>query len=177
MEHTMKTKTFFKSIFLLPVIFIVACSALIATPTPSEMDVLETALAQMNAINTANPDGHLHEIMKEQGVSLTAKEVQYDMVNNLDKEFGLSGNAEMCDYYNWGYDDSIKDRYFCVEVTPSGGYSERWYIYFSRENATELYQDLLQGSVQIFLTAKIQSNLYDKNQGNMATGLYAEWYK
>jgi hypothetical protein len=52
-------------------------------------EALETAMAMLIEMNTASPDGHLREIMKEQGVSLTAKEVQYDMVNNLDKEFGI----------------------------------------------------------------------------------------
>jgi hypothetical protein len=176
----MKARNLFKLSLFIPMIFMVACSTLVApapTPTPSEMEVLQTALAQVQAMNTANPDGHLHEIMQQRNVTLTAKEVQYDMANNLDKEFGLSGDGEICDYYNWGYDDSIKDKYFCVEVTPSGGLRERWYIYFSRENASKLYQDLLKGNVQIFLTAKIQGNLYDENQGNMATGIYAEWVK
>ena len=86
------------------------------------------------------------------------------------------GEAELCDYYNWGYDRSIEDSFYCVEVTPSEGYLERWYIYFNRDSGSDLYQDLLKGKVQIFLIAKIQSGLYDENQGNMATGLYAEWY-
>lgn len=153
-----------------------ACSAL-ATPTPSQLEILQTALAQAQAMSTANPNGHLHEIMAKNGVTLTAREVQYNMSNNVGKEFGLSGMGELCDYYNWGYDKSIEPNYFCIEVTPSGGYLEKWYIYFDRSNNATLYQDMLHGKVQIFLIAEISRNLYEKNQEPMATGLYAEWIR
>lgn len=159
---------------ILIMIWITGCSSLI-TPTPSEQELIATVAAQLEAINTANPDGHLHEIMQQNAVTLTAKEVQYNMSNNVGKEFGLSGEGRLCDYYNWGYDKSIESRYFCVEVTPSGGYLERWYVYFGRNKAAGLYQDLLHGSVQIFLIAEVEKGLYEENQGNMATGLYVEW--
>jgi len=146
-----------------------------ATPTMSDLDILNTLEGTLNAMTTANPDGHLHEIMREKGVTLTAREVQYDMTNHVGEEFGLAGDGELCDYYNWGYDNSIENRYFCLEVTPSGGYLERWYIYFSRNSGSELYQDLLQMNVYIILIAEIDPNLYERGQQNMATGHYAEW--
>ncbi len=114
--------------------------------------------------------------MREKGVILTARQVQYDMANNIGNEFGLTGEAKLCDYYNWGYDVSIKNRYFCVDVIPSGGYLEKWYIYFGRDSGSKLYQALLESNVQIFLIARINPLWYEENQENMATGSYAAWY-
>jgi hypothetical protein len=114
-------------------------------------------------------------IMNEKSVTLTAKEVQYDISNNVGKEFGLAGEGELCDYYNWGYDKNIEGNYFCVNVTPSGGYSEAWYNYFSRNSFSRLYQGLLQINKYIILIAEIDSSLYEKNQQNQATAIYAEW--
>jgi hypothetical protein len=48
------------------------------------------------------------KFMKDQSLILTAEDVQFDMVNNLDKYFGLDGYAELDDYYNYGFDDSLK---------------------------------------------------------------------
>ena len=108
-------------------------------------------------------------------VTLTAKEVQYDMSNNVDKEFILAGTGDLCDYYNWGYDRSIERSYFCVKVTPSGGYSESWYIYFHRTSFTSVYQDLLRGEKYMTIIAKIDSAFYERNQERMASAKIVEW--
>lgn len=172
----MKTKIFSRLALLTTFVFSLACSTLFPPPTPSEMETLQTAQSMLSEMNTASPDGHLREFMKENSTTLTAKEVQYDMANKVGQNFGLSGKAELCDYYNWGYDESIKSEYFCTEITPSGGYSERWYIYFNREIGSELYKDLLDGkTVMVFVIAKIDESLYDENQGSMARGTIWEW--
>ncbi len=124
-----------------------------------------------------NPTPALRELMEKEGTTLNAIEVQYDMRNNVDKKFGLEGTAELCDYYNWGYDDDIEPSYFCMEVTPNGGsYSDRWYIYSSRNSFSELYGDLLDGNVDIKLIAEIDSYRFEKNQQNQATLVRASWH-
>ena len=71
--------------------------------------------------------------MKDQEVTLTAQEVQYDLANKIGQKFGLIGIGTLCDYYNYGYDDSIAKYYYCVFITPpSGKYSESWHVYFER---------------------------------------------
>lgn len=151
----------------------------VPTTTPSSPyndDFIATASKLLEEAGTAHPETRLDEIMKEKGVTLTAREVQYDMANKVGQDFGLSGEAELCDYYNWGYDDSIKSKYFCMEVTPDGGYAERWYIYFDRENASKLYNDLISGkTVMVFIIARIDPSRYEENQGNMATGRFGSW--
>jgi hypothetical protein len=142
-------------------------------PTPSQIEFLQTAQQQINELATANPDSGLHEWMQKEGVTLTAKEVQYNMPNNLYKKFALTGTGELCNYYNWGYDASIEPKYFCVTITPSGGYLERWYIYFTREDFSELYQGLLNKNCYIKVIAIIER--YENNQDNMATANTAEW--
>jgi len=172
----MKTKLLSKLVLLITIIFTLACSTLIAPATPSDLEILQTARAAVEAKGTIDPDGRLHDLMKEEGVTLTAKEVQYDMANKVGQKFGLSGKAEICDYYNWGYDESIEDDYFCMEVTPDGGYLEKWYIYVNRESGLKLYNDLLSGKTTlVFLIAMIDLELYDENQENMARSTHIQW--
>lgn len=124
-----------------------------------------------------NPSPALQELMDKHNATPNAKEVQFDMANKVNELFGLEGTAELCDYYNYGYDDSIKSRYFCMEVNPDGGsYSDRWYIYGNRSSASKLYDDLLKGSVNIKLIAMIEGSYYEIHQQNMATLYDATWY-
>ncbi len=179
----LSNKNFNKSsiiLMLLMITILAACSnvpLVHPTPTLSDIELLEESIATAKAMSVAEPNGRLKEAMEMRGVPfLMGKQVQYDMANNVDKEFGLSGDAELCDYYNWGYDSSIESAYFCAEVIPDGGYLERWYIYFYRADFAELYQDLMGGDVSILLIARIDSFRYERSQGNMATGLHAEWF-
>ncbi|MEY9972194.1 hypothetical protein ABH966_002568 [Lysinibacillus sp. RC46] len=100
-------------------------------------------------------------------LDLTGKEVQYDLANNLDKDFYLNGTAKLCSYYNYGYTNE-KD-FFCGELTPiDGGYSDSWYLYFSRDTFKDVYQELLKGDVNMRISAIIPSKSYKRGQGNMA---------
>ena len=168
-----RIKLFFKLLALVVFVSLSACTQT-NTPVPSKLTDEEADII-IHEIQTAYPDNNLDKLMQEKNVTLTAKEVQYNMSNNVDKEFGLEGSAEICDYYNWGYDKSIESDYFCMHVTPSGGYLESWYIYVGRTNGEKLYQDLLQGNQYVVLIAKIDGFLYEKNQQNQASGVDIEW--
>ena len=125
-----------------------------------------------------NSSQALRELMSKNNADLTAKDVQYDMKNDVGKNFGLEGTAEICDYYNWGYDSSIESEYFCMEVTPNGGtYDEHWYIYSDRVSFDELYQDLLGGQVSIQMIGCIDPRYFEENQQNQATLISAQWWK
>lgn len=109
-------------------------------------------------------------------IALKARDVQYDMTNNLDKEFVISGLAELDDYYNYGFDRRIESKYFCVNVTPTGGsYSDRWYLYFHRESFKELFNELKQGKRNVTAVCTIPSGRYKEGQGNMAQVKRVEW--
>ncbi|MFS0776098.1 hypothetical protein ABC255_08840 [Neobacillus sp. 3P2-tot-E-2] len=116
-----------------------------------------------------------YKFMKEAGVSLTAKEVQFNMSNNLDEKFFLEGTIELCDYYNYGFTNESK--FFCGQVTPlDGGYSDSWYLYFNRTSYSKLYDGLLNGQVSnILIAAQIPSKVYKSSQGNMAVVNAAYW--
>jgi len=115
-------------------------------------------------------------MMTENNTSLNAKEVQYDMVNHVGDYFGLEGNASLCDYYNYGYDDSMESKYFCMEVEPNGSsYSDSWYIYANRDTFSETYNDLLSNDISVKIIAFIDKNRYEKNQQNQATLFYIKW--
>lgn len=120
---------------------------------------------QQDIIYANNP---VQKYMDERAITLTGKDVQYDMANNLDEKFVIDGRAELNDYYNYCFDDIEKD-YFCVEVTPTGGsYSDRWYLYFNRDSFKELFEKLKQGEHHIIATCIIPKNRYENGMDNMA---------
>ncbi|MCL1696256.1 MULTISPECIES: hypothetical protein [unclassified Lysinibacillus] len=114
-----------------------------------------------------NKEDPSDEFLKVTGVTLTGKEVQFDLANNLDKEFYLEGQVELCDYYNYGYTN--EEKFFCGQLTPTdGGYSDSWYLYFHRDSFKNEYQDLLNGDVNMRVVAQIPAKSYKQGQGRMA---------
>ncbi|MGS2777464.1 hypothetical protein ACVBAX_08795 [Robertmurraya sp. GLU-23] len=100
-------------------------------------------------------------------ISVTADEVQYNMPNNLDKEFYLEGTIELCDYYNYGF--TYEEDYFCGQLTPfDGGYSDSWYLYFDRDSFDGVYDLLLERNIDLRVSAEIPEYMYEKGQGKMA---------
>lgn len=98
---------------------------------------------------------------------LKARDVQFDMGNNLDKNFIVEGTAFLDDYYNYGFGNEIEDKYFCARVNPDDG-SDSWYLYFERKSFKELFEALKSGGIHITATAMIPSYMYVEGQGNMA---------
>lgn len=116
----------------------------------------------------------IEDFQKDNNLSLTAKDIQYDLVNNLDKNFLIVGKAELDDYFNYGFKN--EEDYFSVRVTPDGeNYSASWSLYFHRESFGELYQVLKDGDVNLMAVAKIPKWSYDDNQGNMAQVTRVNW--
>ncbi|WP_052352968.1 DUF2628 domain-containing protein [Neobacillus dielmonensis] len=116
--------------------------------------------------------------MQENGIRLTAKDVQFDMKNNLDQDFAIFGTAELDTYYNYGFAD-IEDEYFSVDITPfDGEYGDNWNLYFSRKDFGELFDTLkANGTVTIAATGIIPSSVYEDDQGNLAAAKQATWWK
>lgn len=107
------------------------------------------------------------KFMEEYNISLNGKEVQFNLANNLNKDFYLNGTVELCDYYNYGYTN--EKEFFCGQLTPvDGGYSDSWYLYFHRDSFDNVYQALLEGNMDMQISAKIPSKVYERGQGNMA---------
>ncbi len=110
-------------------------------------------------------------------VGLTAKDVQYNMSNNVNREFLVSGIATLDDYYNYGFDSSIERKYFCVNIRQKGGsYSDSWYLYFHREGFKELFHELKQSEKNITVIATIPSSRFKERQGRMAEVIRARWH-
>ena len=77
--------------------------------------------------------------MQENRITLTAKDVQYDMQNDLDQNFAILGTGELDTYYNYGFADA-ESEYFSVDITPfDGEFSDGWNLYFNRSDYSELY--------------------------------------
>lgn len=104
------------------------------------------------------------EFMNEKNISLTAREVQYDVANNLDKEFFISGVLELCDYYNYGFTN--EKNFACTKITPIEG--DSWYLYLHRESLDNFYQMLLSNDIIVRVSGIIPSNVYESGQSNMA---------
>lgn len=77
-------------------------------------------------------------------------EVQFNLSNNLDKDFYLNGNVKLCDYYNYGYTN--EGTLFC---------GLWWWIFwfvvfiFDRDSFDNVYQALLDGNVDMKIAASI----------------------
>ncbi|ETT77486.1 hypothetical protein C173_03184 [Paenibacillus sp. FSL R7-277] len=108
---------------------------------------------------------YIDDYMKEN--RLKARDVQFDMENNLDKNFVVEGTATLDDYYNYGFGNEIEDIYFCARVVPDDG-SDSWYLYFERRSFKDLFEALKSGSIYVSATSEIPSYKYVKGQGNMA---------
>lgn len=114
------------------------------------------------------------EFISKTGATLTAQEVQFDMQNNINKPFYIQGIVELCDYYNYGWTN--EKSLFCGRVTPTDGKStDPWYLYFKRDTFKGLYDILLGDNVELRISAGIPTNVYQKNQGNMAGVLKLEF--
>lgn len=110
------------------------------------------------------------EYVSTNSVTLDNYDIQYNMANNLDKEFTLVGYAELDDYYNYGFDDGLESSYFCLQVTPEDGkYSNAWYIYCYRNSfQTLLDKTLTAGKKYVKMICYIPKGRFEKGQNNMA---------
>jgi hypothetical protein len=116
--------------------------------------------------------------IEENGITLTANDVQFDMQNNIDQNFAIMGTAELSTYYNYGFAD-MESEYFSVDISPyDGEFSDGWNFYFNRTDFNELY-DLLKanGEVTIAATGVIQFDFYEYSQGNLELEIQATWWE
>ena len=160
---------------MLGIVLVLSISLLLVSCEGIETNVTSTSINEttVTPIPTATPIPEpigFEKFMKDANITLTAKDVQYDMVNNLDKDFGLEGYAELDDYYNYGYNSDLEKDYFCMRVEPIGGnFSDSWYIYCHRNSFKELFQKLKDNSVvEVYVKCQISKYMYEDNQGNMA---------
>ncbi|MGE7673084.1 hypothetical protein ACQKMV_05780 [Lysinibacillus sp. NPDC094403] len=161
-------------------IFTILCSVLLLSACGKEEKTVEEykptqeeiASGQQYATVYKEPDPN-EKFKDRYMLDLTGKDVQYDLANNLSKDFFLSGTAEICDYYNYGYTN--EKSYFCVQLTPfDGDSSDSWYLYFDREEFQKIYKVLLIDEFYIRVSAYIPKNNYIQGQGNMAVVRRAE---
>lgn len=106
------------------------------------------------------------------------REIEYSKKQNLDVLFGVLGEAELSNYYNYKFSE-LQDEFFCVKITPFDG-SNYWYLYYPRlgkvgevelKDCDTLYDTLINSNeVVVYATGVIPSAFYDKNMGNLAFG-------
>ena len=132
-----------------------------------DADVVNEDVYSTVQITTTLPEDSPQEsIIKKYDATLTAKDVQYDLENSLDKYFNLTGNAVLSDYYNYGFDD-LEKTHFVLRVDV--GSIDYWYIYCNRETFDELFDDVKQDEVrEIFAICHIPKSYYKQGQGTMA---------
>ena len=113
--------------------------------------------------------------MKKYNLTIKAKDVQFNMKNNLDKKFVISGIATLGDYYNFGFTDD--ENYFCINLDIDDTSLDSWYLYCDRSTFSKLSADLESGSKVITATCVIPKKLYESKQGNLARVINAELQK
>lgn len=128
---------------------------------------LEENEGKANEMMAEEDEKKKEEFIKDEFITTTADEVQYNMSNSLDKQFYMAGRVELCDYYNYGFTN--EDKVFCGKFTPlDDSASSGWYLYFSRDSFEGIFNNLLNGSRDIRVIAEVPSTLYKSGQGNMA---------
>lgn len=127
-----------------------------------------------NSNKESSTDAIVKAYMEKGNIKLTSKDVQYDIQNNLDKDFVINGMAKISNYYNYGFTN--EKTFFNVSVQPDGGeLTEQWNLYFSREKNSELFDILKKGEVYIIAQGNVPSKSYQKGQRNMAVAGNAIW--
>ncbi|MFA1510088.1 hypothetical protein ACDN41_12730 [Priestia aryabhattai] len=114
------------------------------------------------------------EFLDKTPVDLDVKDVEDNEASNQDKLFKIEGNAQLDDYYNYGFDD--EDKYFSVSVIPFNTEIDGWNVYFQRDKYQEFYQDLKDNpDMVVKIIGIIPHNLYEDGQSNVAGGAYVEY--
>lgn len=175
-------KTFLGIIALFMILALTACSSAADKQRIAELEAELSSIKEKYNITENDVSGNneseaptttinevereFQEYLEENHVTLDNFDVQYDMANNLDKLFTISGVAELSDYYNWGFDKSLESSYFCLQVIPDGGgYTNRWYLYCSRESFNGVIEKAKKkGKIYISAVCRIPSSVFNKNQ-------------
>ena len=134
-----------------------------------------------NTLTNDDMDDQLgfEEYVRKNNISLNARDVEFDITHNIDKEFVIVGVAELANYYNYGY-RNLEEYCFCVKVSrkrKDGSYESDWHIYCDRESYKNFYQKMKEGKCYVEMTAVILSELYEPHQGNNAMLTYVSWSK
>lgn len=124
--------------------------------------------------STTNSPKHDYIAEYYEANKLKAKDVQFDMANNLDKDFALDGIARLDDYYNYGFGPELESDYFCARITPDDG-SDDWYAYFHRGSFEDLFEALKSNDVYVNTTSIIPKWRFEEGQDNMAMVQSAKW--
>lgn len=137
---------------------------------------------QTNSLPNQTEENKKEEVKKEKfklnpeqfsidnNIELKAIDVEFDMSNNVDKNFLIEGSASLDDYYNYNYSNE-RANMFCVRVRPnSNDAGNPWYVYFDREEFKDLYNALKLGDQDILVNAVNPANKNEENMGNLATG-------
>lgn len=153
------------------------CNESTSKSKDDDIDKLLEELQKEFSENYYQDKDFVEQVMHEHGATMYAKEVEFDMANNLDKKFFIQGIAQLSNYYNYGYSNKYRDRYFCIRVSPKFDTAVNdWYLYCSRDYSSKLYDALLsEGTLYIYAICFISSLDYVEGQDNQAKILSAYW--
>lgn len=110
-------------------------------------------------------------------ITLDSYDVQYDMINNLDKQFKIVGIAKLDNFYSYGFGHDMEHEYFCVLVILQDGTYTGWHIYCRRDEFKNFYDELKKGSCFVEMVSIIPKSKYKSRQGNMALLNFVSWHK
>lgn len=137
-------------------------------------EAVEEMATQEEVEEAVDPDEMFTRIMEEKNIQLKARDVQFDMQNNLDQKFAIMGNASLDTYYNYGF-SNLEQSHFAVSVEDEGaGYADRWVLYFDRSKFSNLYETLKKGDTYIAAAAVIPKAQYEDGQDALALGVEFE---
>lgn len=163
-----------------PIILILCLTGCVEEPSSTSRTTTTRETIRRSA-TTASTTPYVDKFqlyLDENDVTATNRDVQFDMANNVSTYFSLVGIANLSDYYNYGFDDSMKKDYFCLYVQPVvngelGSIRESWYIYCHRDSFEAVFDQAIDEEyITVKMVCHIPRNKYKSNQGNMASLKY-----
>ncbi|MEH7180520.1 hypothetical protein [Neobacillus vireti] len=179
-----KNRMLFKTlVFILLALVTTACEAgsdakNVSSDNKSEDVVSENKVKDKSQVvvaetvtTTINYEEKFTAYLKDKNISLKSRDVLFDMQNTLNQPFAIMGKAELDIYYNYGFRDFEKTHFAVSIIDEGAGYSDRWVLYFDREEFNDLFQTLKKGGIFVIATGVILKAQYQDGQDELALGM------
>ncbi|MGD7023433.1 hypothetical protein ACQCVK_12605 [Rossellomorea vietnamensis] len=159
-------------LLLMTVILLAACS-------PAE-DKGEVSQPQEKSEEEQPGDYTFDQFKEDRSLDIEGEDISYaEEENFVGERFAVKGKAQLSRYYNYGYSD-LEETHFVVKVFNEEAIP--WYLYLSRQEFSDFFQELKKGPVDIYADAVIPEEYYEVEQGHLAMaeeilvrGSEAEW--
>jgi hypothetical protein len=144
-------------LLMMTIAFLAACS-----PTVDE----EEAAQPQEKTEEEHPGNYtFDQFMEDRSLDTDGEDIPYKVEDFVGERFAVQGTAQLDNYYNYGYKD-LEVTHFVIKVIKEDAL--HWYLYVSREEYPELFQELKKGPVEVYAQASVSEDYYESEQGHLA---------